>query len=1047
MKKNAFEIYNASAGSGKTYMLVKEYLKIILAAQRDDAYKNILAITFTNKAVEEMKTRIVSTLSEFAKDNPNEKVMEMLTDIATEIKKSPIEIRDKSKRIIKNIIHNYASFDISTIDKFTHRVIRSFALDLDLPLSFEVSLDTESLLSEAVDAVIAQAGEDENLTKLLVDFTTEKADEDKSWNITWDFLQISHMLTNENHRSEISIFKDKTIAEFLKIKQRIYKICLDLESEITGAAKKVLATIAEKDIEHSSFSGGYVPKLFVKISEGKFEINTTHYKRLENHDERYANKVPQNQKDKVDEIAFDILSSLKKVNARIGKLFFYRAFLKNLTPLSVLNAVNQELLKLQQDQNILSISEFNTIIHNEIQNQPAPFIYEKLGDRYTHFFIDEFQDTSQMQWENLIPLIENSLSGQNDYGEPGSLMIVGDPKQSIYRWRGGKAEQFIQLSEKDIPFKNSNVEVFNLETNYRSYSEIIEFNNELFKFLSGEFSEEKYKNLYLHSTQKPNNKKGGYINLSFIDPKNPSNEEETADELYLKTIVAIIQKAVANGFSYRDIVILVRKKNKGVLVAKYLTENNIPIISSETLLLANSDDVIFLTNLLEYLKNKRNNQAKAGFLYYLKTRTEIPLSIHDFLKQGVAIAHEKDFENWLNSYGFVFSFDEIRRKSLYETVEIIISTFVKEKSNVYVQTFLDLVLEQNLKKQATIDDFLNYWKENYGKLSIPSPGGNAIQIMTIHKSKGLEFPIVILPFADDDYSRAPKDKLWVENELEEIELPKVLVDNGQAVEKYSENASKTYIQKAQEELLDNINILYVALTRAVEQLYILSRIDLDKNNNPRGNTMSSFFIRYLMSKNLFLSEKHSYEFGNNTRVSIAKEEEEVRRIIKPVSENFDAKNIKIATREALMWNSKSQESIEFGNTVHEVLSLISSPKDIEKTIRIALENGLITLKQKDDIQKTINNIVFHPELAEFFNPEYKIFNERTLICQNGTLKPDKIVLKPNNQALLLDYKTGKKEEKYKYQLESYSAALQDMGFDVAQKTLIYIGEEIEIVPI
>lgn len=1046
MKKNAFEIYNASAGSGKTYTLVKEYLKIILAAQRDDAYKNILAITFTNKAVEEMKSRIVSTLSEFTKDNPSEKVAGMLTDIAVEIKKSPVEIRDKSKRIIKNIIHNYASFDISTIDKFTHRVIRSFALDLDLPLSFEVSLDTEGLLSEAVDAVIAQAGEDENLTKLLVDFTTEKADEDKSWNITWDFLEISRMLTNENNRTEISVFQDKTIAEFLKIKQRIYKICADLESEITGIAKTVLQTISENGIEHNSFSRSYVPNLFVKISEGKFEINTIHYKRLENPEERYAKSVAQNQKDLVDEIALDVLSSLKKINARIGKLFFYRAFLKNLTPLSVLNAVNQELLKLQQDQNMLSISEFNNIIHNEIQNQPAPFIYEKLGDRYTHFFIDEFQDTSQMQWENLIPLIENSLSGQNDYGEPGSLMIVGDPKQSIYRWRGGKAEQFITLSEKEIPFKNAEVDVFNLETNYRSFSEVVEFNNALFQFLADGFAEEHYKKLYLNSYQKTNSKKGGYVNLSFIDV-NQISEDESTDDLYLNQIVKTIKKAQSDGFSYREIVILVRKKTKGILIANYLTEKNIPIVSSETLLIANSDEVIFMVNLLEYLKNKRNNQAKAGFLYYIGTRLELDSPLHDFLKQGVDLHQEKEFEKWISTYGIDFSFEEIRRKSLYEAVEIIISTFVKDKNNVYVQTFLDIVLEQNLKKQATIDDFLNHWKENSDKLSIPSPDGNAIRIMTVHKSKGLEFPVVIFPFADDDYSRSPKDKLWVENELEEIELPKVLVDNSKSVENYSENASQIFTQKTQEELLDNVNILYVALTRAEEQLYIISKMDLDKSGNARNNTMSSFFIGFLQQNQSFSSDKYTYEFGESNRISTPKKEEENRKVIQPVSDNFDAKNIKIATHEAVMWNTRQQNSIEFGNSVHQVLALILSKEDINKALNTSLEKGVINISQKEEIRKAIENIVFHPELSEFYNSDYKIFNERAVICENGILKPDKVVLKTNNQALLLDYKTGQKLEKHKYQLESYSAALQDMGFDVVQKTLIYIGKEIEIVSI
>src|SRR5690606_19483559 len=331
---------------------------------------------------------------------------------------------------------------------------------------------------------------------------------------------------------------------------------------------------------------------------------------------RSASKVPQNQKDLVDEIALDILSSLKNINQKTGKLFFYKAFLKNLTPLSVVNTVNQELLKIQQDQNILSISEFNNIIHKEIKEQPAPFIYEKLGDKYNHFFIDEFQDTSQLQWENLIPLIDNALAGQNDYGEKGSLMIVGDPKQSIYRWRGGKAEQLIDLSNQENPFSNPEKSVANLETNYRSFSEIIQFNNAFFEFLAHIFSKEDYKNIYLNSPQKLNNNTGGFVNISFINENDLiDNEEELSgkSDLYLKSVLETIQKAISQGFDYREIVILIRRNSEGVLIANHLTENNIPIVSSETLLISNASEVIFLINLLEFIKSKKNTQAKANF--------------------------------------------------------------------------------------------------------------------------------------------------------------------------------------------------------------------------------------------------------------------------------------------------------------------------------------------------------------------------------------------------------------------------------------------------
>lgn len=1050
MKKHAFEIYNASAGSGKTYTLVKEYLKIILSSKRDDAYKNILAITFTNKAVEEMKSRIVSALKAFSKDIPDEKSNSMLLEIARETELEPKEIQEKSRRIIKNIIHNYASFDISTIDKFTHRVIRSFALDLDLSLSFEVSLDTESLLEEAVDRVIAEAGEDENLTRLLVDFATEKADDDKSWDVTRDFLEISKLLTNENNRTEIAHFQDKTISDFLKIKQNILKICKDLESDIISMAQNSLLNIENKGIEYGSFTGSYVPNHLKKIADGNIEIKTAHYKyldeNLQDSKPRSSSKVPQHQKDLVNEIALDVLQTLKTINQQAGKLFFYKAFLKNLTPLSILNTVNQELLKIQQDQNILSISEFNNIIHKEIKEQPAPFIYEKLGDRYTHFFIDEFQDTSQMQWENLLPLIDNSLSGEDKFGERGSLMIVGDPKQSIYRWRGGKAEQFIELAQNKSPFSNPEKLTRNLETNYRSYSEIITFNNDFFTFLANDFSEESYKKLYLESAQKINQKTGGYVNISFLDQEDQENDDLEKDNPYLSAVFDTVQKVYSEGFSYGEIVVLVRRNQEGTLIANYLTQHNIPIISSDSLLISNSDQVIFLVNLLEYIKNKNNAQAKANFLYYLGRNLNVN-PIHNFLKKGTELKDEKEFENWLKEYGISFSFEKIRRKPLYEATEILTETFLKNVNNVYVQSFLDLVLEQNIRTQSGIDEFLDFWKNKGYKKSIPSPKGNAVQIMSIHKSKGLEFPVVIFPFADQNYSRGIKEKLWIDNELKEIELEKVLIDNSKSVENYSEKASEAYFQKNQEELLDNINVLYVALTRTVEQLHIFSKMNFNsKGELLLSNSMASLFIRFLQNKELFNSNQLIYEFGETTRISLPKTEKENRKTILPVEEKFDTKNIKIATLEALMWNTGKQKSIEYGNLLHEILSLINSETDIDIAVERSLEKGLISLNQKTEITEKLKAITQHPELKDFYNPNYKILNERTIVrTENSLIKPDKVVLKPNNEALILDYKTGEKSEKYKSQIENYALTLKEMGFSVTQKILVYIGENIEVI--
>ncbi|RYJ53058.1 DUF559 domain-containing protein [Flavobacterium petrolei] len=1228
MQRPSFSIYDASAGSGKTYALVKEYLKIILVAPKNDAYRNILAITFTNKAVHEMKSRIVGSLSEFAKDEPSAKAQDLMQDLVNGKRKennpeewseepiglSIIQIKTKSQQIIKHIIHNYAAFDISTIDKFTHKVIRAFAHDLNLPMTFEVTLDTENLLIEAVDAIIAQAGEDETLTKLLIDFTMEKTDDDKSWDISREILETGRLVLNENNRNEITHFQDKSIAEFVEIKTKLSEACKDLEKQTIVFAEEALTLIDKNGIDTKSFSRGTFPNHINSIQQGKFNPKN---KMFHEFDDIAINKTA---KDRaiIENLIPEFLQILSKVYSTFEKINFYKAFLKNITPLSLLNTVSNELAKIQEEQNVLSISEFNAIIHREIQNQPAPFIYERLGERYRHFFIDEFQDTSEMQWQNLIPLIDNALSGQDDFGVKGTLMIVGDPKQSIYRWRGGKAEQFIELSKDQNPFNNPDKRLEHLDKNYRSYSQIIEFNNDFFKLLSNEFEHLDYKDLYEnHSHQKTNDKTGGYVNISFIPRVETSeDDEETLDktDLYVLATLNTIQKTLKQGFQYKDIVILTRKRSQGIAIANYLTEQGIPLLSSETLMIQNATEVRLIIHLLKYLKNSSDLESKANFLQYLAQNSQDKLPIHDFIAKGMALFQEADFEEWLMSFDVSLSFQNIRKKSLYEAVETIIAKFLtpalskgkgdgivssgdknsliesnklgfmtggnyshlliekakemrkqpthaekvlwmelKSKAledykfrqqhliddfivdfvclskklvvevdgeyhfteeqiqldnyrtitlnklgykvirftneqvvksipevlkeikkelvsqeifldsiapvsapspsgrvgegNAYVQYFLDIVLERDIRNQAGISDFLNFWDKNAEKFSIPSPEGtNAVRIMTIHKSKGLEFPVVIFPFAEEDYTRKPKDKLWLNAAEQDFGLPKVLIDNSSAVEGFGEEAAEVYNQKKQEELLDNINVLYVALTRAEEQLYVISNMNLSSKGELPKNNMCSFFINYLDNKVGFDENQLEYEFGNSMKLSVGKEHVDTSKTIPLVTEILNPKNIKIAQREALMWGTHQQEAIEYGNVIHEILSFVKTKNDVDLAITKSIENGLITFGQKEIVLKTIQEIVNHSELEICFAEGNDVLNEQTIIQKEGTtIKPDRMVLTKNREVLLLDYKTGTHNVKYQQQLENYQTAIELMGYKVTKKALIYIGKEIDVV--
>ncbi|MBS7786041.1 UvrD-helicase domain-containing protein [Flavobacterium sp. CYK-55] len=1049
MKRTSFKIYDASAGSGKTYNLVREYLKIILASDRNDAYRNILAITFTNKAVHEMKNRIVQSLSEFSKEQPSSKMLDLLESLATDLNIEPQRIKQKARQIIRHIIHNYAAFDILTIDKFTHKVIRAFAHDLGLPSTFEVSLDTDELIAEAVDSIIAKAGEENNLTRLLVGFAVEKTDEDKSWDITREIFEIGKLIYSENNRSEIEQLGSIKMEDFTAIKSKLQKSCQEIEQKTVELAGQILGLLQNHEIDLKSFSRGTFPNHIQSIVDRKYNPKNKKYHSI---DEVSINKdTPY--RERINQILPEIFLLLQTIYAQFEQRDFYQAFLKNISPLSLLHTLSDELKKIQQEQNLLSIAEFNALIHKEIQNQPAPFIYERLGERYRHFFIDEFQDTSEMQWKNLIPLIDNALSSQSDAGEKGSLMIVGDPKQSIYRWRGGKAEQFIALSKMENPFSNPDKKLVWLDTNYRSYSEVIAFNNCFFNFLSSEFQDLDYKDLYENkSAQKIHRKKGGYVNLNFLDEDvtihDNDVQEGDKDLAYCKQIRKAIQDIEDLGFLYSDIAILTRRRSHGVVIANYLSQHQIPIISSETLLIENAEEVQFLVAVLEYLDNEQNLEALAKWLLFLAKSKVIANQVHDFVSDAMNLRKDSEIQRFLLKFDISIKFEEIRKMPLYEAVEAIINVFIPTVQNhAYVQYFLDIVVERAYHKQAGISDFLDHWRQNASKYSIPSPeGNNAVRIMTIHKSKGLEFPVVILPFAEENYSIAQRDKLWIEADESKVGLSRVLIDNTQAVSGFGNSAQQVYHQRKQEELLDNINVLYVALTRAEEQLYVISRHMKPNKEGAYPNNLASYFIRFLEQQQLYQPTKSKYDFGVPIRQSNPNNNPGVLHKIEIAQKRLKPSSVKIARKESVLWGTRLKEAIAFGNVVHEVLSFVNGKTDVELALQNALSNGTLKQNQLSMVSETVQRIVHHPELADYFNLKNKAFNEQVLLAPDKeVVKPDRIVVNENGEYLILDYKTGKKELKHIRQIENYQEVIESMQVRVVKKALVYTGEHIEII--
>ncbi|MBK5213166.1 MAG: UvrD-helicase domain-containing protein [Flavobacteriaceae bacterium] len=1057
-KQSSFSIYDAAAGSGKTFTLVKEYLKQILSSKQDDYFKHLLAITFTNKAVSEMKQRIVETLVNFSEAVPagrqEKSVAEplpMMHKIAEETGMNVEEIQIRSRKILKNLLHNYAGFSVETIDKFNHRLIRTFARDLKLATNFEVTLDIPELLAEAVDLLLSKAGENKEITRVLLDFALEKTDDDKSWDISRDIANAAKLLYDENDSEHVSILKQKTLEDFLEFKKQLLLKKKNLSSEIENIASQTLQLIEESGLQDDDFSGSYLPKHFQNLSTGRYDLNfSAKWQETMGEKPLYPGRVSAEVGTIIDELTPNFIENFQKTKELVFKLLLIENMLKNVTPLSVINLVNQEIETIKKEKNILPISEFNSLINKEIKNQPAPFIYERLGEKYHHFFIDEFQDTSKLQWENLIPLIDNALSQQLEPNS-GSLLLVGDAKQSIYRWRGGLPEQFMDLYGNGNPFQREK-EVLSLGTNYRSCAEIVDFNNQFFTFVSSYFADEGHGKLYQDgNNQNRNDKKEGYIKFEFIEKQKKADKEEAYSNLVYETI----QSVKNNGFSESDICILTRRKADGIALGTFLMEGGVPVISSETLLLQSSFLVQILVFSLQVCLYPNNDEAKIQLLDLLYDQLNISKAMpadrqekHTFFIKFLNISEEKFTQN-LKEYGVDFTFAEMRSVSLYEAFEYCIEQFkLADFADAYLFGFMDLVYEFEQQPQADKISFLDHWETKKESASIPAgEGTNAVQLMTIHKAKGLEFPVVIFPFADIQLYDGKYDKLWFPLENGDFSFKEAQINYKSEIANYGEVGEKMYNEHRSQLELDAINLLYVTLTRAVEKLYVFAEMPTEPRDGI-PSTYNHLFMEFLKHKNRWNGDQTVYEFGedlqkiSNLSANSVEEKEVVSQTI-PIylSSNPKIHGLKMVFSEEI-YLEETEAAISAGNLLHETMAQIISEADAGRVLTELEARAIIPKEEFGILKKTVNQIMQHPELKKLFTGADKVYNERSIITKNGlVLRPDRININSENNSTLVDYKTGSPKIWHKDQLNDYANALLEMGFMISEKILIYSNED------
>ena len=1036
-----FQVYNASAGSGKTFTLVKEYLKVLLNSEDIFSFQKILAITFTNKAAGEMKERVLSSLEDFAAGKEND----LFNIIIKEIDADKPIIQQRSKKILEAILQNYAAFSITTIDSFTHKIIKSFAYDLGLPQNFEVEMDAVSLLNQAVDVLISKIGSDKKLTKLLIDYSLDKTDDDKSWDISKDLNEFAKVLLNEDDIKHFRALANKKLEDFTNLKTKLYSHQKELKEAIKNVGAAFLDLIENHGIAHKDFMRATIPKFFLDLSAKSVNIDflkrsETIEKAIENH-QYYSKTTTTAVASLIENIVPEIINLYAQSKDLYSQFLMNKLALKNIIPLAVLNNINIELELIKEENNIRLNAEFNQLISDNIKEQPAPFIYERIGQRFQHYFIDEMQDTSELQWQNLIPLIDNALAQENS-----NLLLVGDGKQAIYRWRGGKAEQFIELGS---PLKNPfhvKKEIQSLETNFRSYSEVINFNNSFFQHTANFIQNDSYKNLFIEGNKQfENSKKGGFVSLTFLEKEEDKDLEKLK---YPKKVLEKINK-VKDSFSLNEICVLTRTKKDGVAVANYLSENGVDIISSETLLIQNSLKVCFIIDVLKVLQNANDEETRFEVLYFLHQHLQIKNPKHIFFKEFSKVDNQTIFES-LKLYGISFEISTFYQLPFYEKIEEIIRGFnLIHTSDAYLQFFLDVVIEQQ-RKSTDVADFLEFWELKKDKLSIVAPGSsNAVQIMTIHKSKGLEFPVVIFP-CDVNIYKQINPKVWL-NELPENydNFEELLIPYNKELSYVNDTGLEIYNQQREELELDNFNLLYVSLTRAVEQLYVITEMKISAKGEENTNFYSGVFINYLIQNKLWKEDVLEYYFGDEIRVSKNELQSSVAEIHqKFISTPWQEHNVVLLAGASKLWDTNQGKAINFGNLFHEILSKIITEKDVSKIIAAYHQEGIIDKNQLLIINSTIISVVNHPKLASYFSEEVTVYNEREIVdTDNQIIIPDRLVFLGENEVVIIDYKTGNPSAEHHQQLLKYERVLKTMHFKVDKKLLIYINDKIDVVEV
>lgn len=1041
----AFKVYKSSAGSGKTYTLVQEYLMLCLADDSPFYFAHILAITFTNKAAEEMKSRVIKALKQISKKESKEEISDLKANLIETLKLSQEQLEQRAAACLTAIMHNYADFNISTIDKFSHRLIRTFAKDLGLSMNFKVDLQLDLILEDLVQEFVQKVGEDDKISQALIAHSRSKMLSGKAWDPRKELLELSKASLDESAINYLKASEKLGLEGLLSIQNSLINKNRELKKNLAQIGGKAKGLIEKESIPEGAFYGGKngLPGYFNKLIAFNYKAfqSISFCLTTVEKDKWSSGKAKEEDKLKISQIKEQLTELFwqgkELVDLEMPKYIARSAVIKYLGMLGLLGKIEKVYSSIKKENRILPISDFNKKIAEVVLAEPMPFIYERLGERYNHILIDEFQDTSIMQFMNLLPLIEESLARGH------KNLIVGDAKQAIYRFRGGEVEQFSEMPnyvphelahnplvvERLQNLKNQYDES-QLNTNYRSLSKVVEFNNRFFKNLLVDMPERVSRIFDGHEQKTKAGQEGGYVEVKFLEKEEEQQEEQCYQD---------INSCIEDGFNYQDITILCRTKKEAGLIAEYLSAREIPLISSESLLLKSSPRVQFLLEMAKHIYNPEELSIKTHIIEFLFLFNRLEGNIHQTLEK--LILEKGNFEIFLRKCGIELDYSLLNSLSLFECFESLIRQLdLQAEYDVYLQFFMEQVFLFSNRESNSLADFFAWWDANDEKLSIDLPAGiNAVQIMTLHKSKGLEFPVVIYPFIKPP--KAKTDLIWAESSEVHPDLSFTLIEHKEDLREtiYLDD----FMLEQERRQMDLMNLNYVAFTRAVERLYLRSEVLPKSSYSVEKENLSLPHLLQRGKPEGAIDMDEGYAFGIKEK---KKSKEESNLEAEEIALSFHSEpwrnKLKISTEQAGKFTFDQERSARnYGNLFHEIMSHVDELKDIDPVLERYCQKGEILNEEKDELKKKIVLLMEDTIGQQFFGSGLAVKKEASLWDSSGeVLRPDRVVFQ-NDKVMVLDYKTGLINESHKKQMQKYRDSIKETTDKPVEAYLYYLEQD------